>query len=212
MPVIDLTEIDESSEAYALASDFYHGVLGGDYIPNGVLSHMVVPEIAKAALNMLLAAMARETRVPAPLKMLIGHMTSGIVGCTYCQTNTFDGTRNVLGGDEKVLAVWDYRTSPLFDEAERAALDFALAASATPSAVTDKDRARLREHWDQAQCAEIMATIAVFSYYQKWNDANGTLLELNIIALADTHLAEQPELDRVRYDELRTASQPAFDA
>ncbi len=212
MPVIDLSDVDESSEAYALASNFYRGVLGGDYIPNGVLSHMVVPGIAKAAVNLLLALTAEGTRVPAELKMLIGHMTSGIVGCTYCQTNTFDGTRNVLGGDEKVLAVWDYRTSPLFDEAERAALDFALAACATPSAVTDEDRARLKEHWDQGQCAEIMATIAVFAYYQKWNDANGTLLEPNIIALADTHLAGGASLDDARYDELRTASQQGAQA
>ena len=35
-----------------------------------------------------------------------------------------------LGVDEKKLAaVWEYRTSPLYTEAERVALDFAIAAA-----------------------------------------------------------------------------------
>jgi len=36
------------------------------------------------------------------------------------------GLRGV--SDERLAAVWDYPTSPLYSEAERAALDFALAA------------------------------------------------------------------------------------
>jgi len=39
-----------------------------------------------------------------------------------------------LGVDEKKFdAIWEYATSPLYSEAERVALDFALAAAAQPT-------------------------------------------------------------------------------
>lgn len=38
---------------------------------------------------------------------------------------------------QKIEAVWSYRTSPLFSEAERVALDLALAAASQPNDVSD---------------------------------------------------------------------------
>ncbi len=46
----------------------------------------------------------------------------------------------------KVVALWDYETSPLFSDAERAALRFAQAAGCVPNAVTDENYAELRIH------------------------------------------------------------------
>ena len=44
-----------------------------------------------------------------------------------------------LGVDEAKLAeVWEYRTSRLYDERERVALDFVIAAASQPNAVTDE--------------------------------------------------------------------------
>ncbi len=203
MPVIDPGKIDTTTEAYQLAQHFYEDVVNYDYIPNGVLAHMVVPEIGKAVLNLMLTVLQQNSNVSAELKLLIANMTSYAVGCTYCQTNTFEAAMNVGAKNEKLDNMWDYRKSDLFSDAERAALDIALAASSIPSEVTEQHRSTLKEYFSQEECAEIMATISVFSYFQKWNDTNGTLLEQHVINVADKYLADSDHLDRVKYRGLK---------
>ncbi len=205
MPLIENPEIDKNTEAYKLAEQFYQNEVNYDYIPNGVLAHMIVPEIGKAALNLMFAVLKHESRVPVDLKMLIANMTSYAVGCTYCQTNTYEATRNVGNVNEKLTNMWEYKTNPIFSEAERAALDLALAASASPNEVTDELRDNLKEHFGQAECAEIMATISVFSYFQKWNDINGTKLEEHVINVVDNELLGTEHLNKEKYQSLKTA-------
>lgn len=148
----------------------------------------------------MLAVMTVETRVPADLKMLIANMTSYAVACTYCQTNTFEAAINFGGNDEKLQNMWDYKSSNLFTDAERAALDMALAASARPNEVTDELRENLKKFYSQAECAEIMATISVFSYFQTWNDTNGTLLEQRVVDVTEKYLANSDHLDQEKYE------------
>ena len=52
---------------------------------------------------------------------------------------------------QKLDAVWSYQTSPLFNAAERAALDVAVAAGCVPNAVTDEMFMELRKHWTSAR-------------------------------------------------------------
>lgn len=196
-------ELDETLEAYQLAKSFYEEEIGYDYIPNGVLAHMVVPEIGKAALNLMFAVLKHENRVPAPLKMMIANMTSFAVGCTYCQTNTYEVTRNMSVDEQKLASMWEYENNPLFSDAERAALDIALAASSSPSGVTDEMRENLRKHYNQAECAEIMATIAAFSYFQRWNDTNGTRIENHVVNVVNKHLAGSDHLNVEKFNRLK---------
>ncbi len=58
--------------------------------------------------------------------------------------------------ERKLAAVWDYQTSPLFSAAERAALDFTIAASAVPNAVTDDMFLEMRKFWTEDQIVEIV--------------------------------------------------------
>ncbi|MBT8446010.1 MAG: carboxymuconolactone decarboxylase family protein, partial [Gammaproteobacteria bacterium] len=66
---------------------------------------------------------------------------------------------------------------PAFSEAERAALDFAVAASTIPNGVDEEIQARLREHWDDGEIVEILGVIALFGYLNRWNDSMATTLE-----------------------------------
>jgi alkylhydroperoxidase family enzyme len=74
---------------------------------------------------------------------------------------------------EKLLAVERFRESPLFDDAERAALAFAEAVSRMPTAVTDDDFAPLLRHYTAPQIVELAATIAVEHFRAKFNTALG---------------------------------------
>ena len=59
--------------------------------------------------------------------------------------------------DQKLAAVWNYQTSPLFSAAERAALDLAVAGASVPNAATDEMFIALRKHWNDEQIVEMSA-------------------------------------------------------
>ena len=92
-------------------------------------------------------------------------------------------------GDKKLAAIWEYRTSPLYTEAERVALDFAVAAAAQPNAVTDELFAKLKQHWTEGQIVEIVGTIALFGFLNRWNDTLATPLEEEPIEVGEKYLA-----------------------
>ena len=74
---------------------------------------------------------------------------------------------------EKIQAVGAFRESPLFTEGERAALAYAEAVTATPTAVTDAVFEPLRAHFSVAQIVELAVTIATEHFRAKFNTALG---------------------------------------
>lgn len=73
--------------------------------------------------------------------------------------------------------MWTYRTSALYSERERVALDFALAAAAQPNEVTDAQFAQLRRHWTDSEIVELLGVVAMFGFLNRWNDSMATPLE-----------------------------------
>lgn len=97
-----------------------------------------------------------------------------------------------LGIDEqKLSAVWQYRTSPLYTEAERVALDFALAAASQPNDVTDELFDKMKRHWSEGQIVEILGVVALFGFMNRWNDSLATSLEAEPVEVAEKFLAGQ---------------------
>ena len=95
-----------------------------------------------------------------------------------------------FGIDEKKLAaVWEYRMSPLYTEAERVALDFAIAAASQPNAVTDELFGKMKQHWTENQIVEIVGVIALFGFLNRWNDTMATPLEVEPIEIGEQFLA-----------------------
>jgi alkylhydroperoxidase family enzyme len=73
--------------------------------------------------------------------------------------------------DEKFDALPAYATSPLYDEAERAALAYADAITLSDRDVDDDLFACLRAHFDDDQIVELTATIAWENASSKFNRA-----------------------------------------
>ena len=92
--------------------------------------------------------------------------------------------------EEKLAAVWEYRTSPLFTEAERVALEFSIAAASQPNDVSDELFARMLRHWSEGQVVEITALVAHFGFMNRWNDTMATPLEEEPIMIAEKHAAQ----------------------
>jgi uncharacterized peroxidase-related enzyme len=162
----------------------------GSIIPNTVLVMQRRPKIVRAYVQLAKAISDPDTsEVDAGFKRLIAHVTSRAAGCRYCMSHTV-GLAHCAGVDDaKIEAVWEYSTSPLFTEAERIALDVALAAGIVPNAVTDEMFAKLREHWSDGQIVEIVAMISLFGFLNRWNDTFATPIEDEALALGEKYLA-----------------------
>jgi alkylhydroperoxidase family enzyme len=93
--------------------------------------------------------------------------------------------------EQKAAAIWDYQTSPLYTEAERAALDVAVAAASVPNAVTDEMFVQVRERWTEEQIVEIVGVIAMFGFLNRWNDTMGTPLEDEPLAAGQKYLTQR---------------------
>ncbi len=75
--------------------------------------------------------------------------------------------------DEKILALEDYAESPLYDEREKAALEYADAMTLSDRDVDDELFARVRGYFDDEALVELTATIAWENSSSKFNRALG---------------------------------------
>lgn len=91
--------------------------------------------------------------------------------------------------DEKLAKVWEYRTSPLYTDAERVALDFAIAAASQPNDVTDELFDRMKQYWSEGEIVEITSLIAYFGFMNRFNDTMATPLEEEPAEVAEKHIA-----------------------
>jgi alkylhydroperoxidase family enzyme len=91
--------------------------------------------------------------------------------------------------DEKLAAVWEFRTSPLFNDKERVALEFAIAAASQPNDVNDELFERMKRHWSEGEIVEITALVSYFGFMNRFNDTMATPLEDEPIHVAEKHIA-----------------------
>ncbi len=174
MPLITPLPPDHDTEVAEMAT-FFNETLG--FCPNSVLTMQRRPAIAKAFIGLNKAVMENQGRVTSELKRLIGYVASLTAGCQYCQAHTIRAAERYGASEAQLVHIWEYQSHTAFSDAERAALDFAVAASAVPNAVDAAISARLHQHWDEGEIVEILGVIALFGYLNRWNDSMGTSLE-----------------------------------
>lgn len=186
MPLVKPLAADASPEVAELAK-FFNETLG--FCPNSVLTMQRRPEIAKAFINLNKAVMENHGRVTSSLKRLIGYICSHTAGCRYCQAHTIRAAERYGAEQEKLDNIWEFRTSPLYSDAERAALELAIAASQIPNAVDDQISEEVRKYWDEGEIVEILGVVALFGYLNRWNDSMGTTLEDGAIESGEKYLS-----------------------
>ena len=159
------------------------------FVPNSMLILQRKPKIARALAQLTASIWEPGGEVERGFKRLVAHVASRTAGCQYCMAHTAGGALHFGIEEEKLAAVWDFRTSALFTEAERVALDFAIAAASVPNGVTDEMFAAMRRHWSETQIVEIVAVIATFGFLNRWNDTLGTPLEEEPMGIGERFLA-----------------------
>ena len=188
MPLIKPISPDENEEVAELAK-FFNETLG--FCPNSVLTMQIRPKIAKAFINLNMAVMENNGRVTSSLKRMIGYMASFTAGCEYCQAHTALAAERYGATQEQLDNIWSYQTHKAFTDAERAALDFAVAASCIPNGVDEHISTNLNTHWDEGEVVEILGVVALFGFLNRWNDSMGTSLESGAKDTGEKYLSKE---------------------
>ncbi|HBI39865.1 MAG TPA: peroxidase [Tenacibaculum sp.] len=174
MPLVNPLPADHDQETKELA-DFFNETLG--FCPNSVLTMQHRPTISKAFINMNKAVMENKGRVTSALKRMIAWVSSNATGCRYCQAHAIRAAERYGAEQEQLDNIWEYKTHPAFNEAEKAALDFSLAASQIPNMVDENIKSELHKYWDEGEIVEMLGVISLFGYLNRWNDSMGTIIE-----------------------------------
>lgn len=125
----------------------------------------------------------KKLKVPKETAMLIREQVASVNTCLWCM----DAARwfAMKGPEENLVrldALSDYRTSPLFSDADRAALDYATELTSAKE-VTPETIDRLKRHYSEREICDIVWLVASEHLYNMTNVGLGIgsegLCELN---------------------------------
>lgn len=180
MPLLNPLPADTHAE---LRDSFavFEKILG--FVPNSLLTMQRRPKMVEGFAALTRGVMDPSGEVDLGFKRLIAHFCSKAAGCQYCMAHSLIAAKIHGIADDKVAAVWEYQSSPLYSVAERAALDFALCAGSVPNAVDDEIMAAMHTHWSEGAIVEILGVVSLYGFLNRWNDSMGTTLEAAPMAL-----------------------------
>ena len=180
-------------EAECVADDirerFEHYRQTRGFTPNSIMTMARRPDIVRAFMQ-LNQAVLYEGTVPEELKMLISLIASQVAGCRYCQAHMANLSKIYAASAEKIGQVWEFEQSELFSDAERAALRVAYHGAMSPAQATQEHFDALYRHFDEDQVVEIVASIALFGFLNRWNDTMATDIETLPADVAEATLGE----------------------
>jgi uncharacterized peroxidase-related enzyme len=139
-------------------------------VPNmfRVMAHR--PQIFTSMMEHFNAVLTAGT-VPVKLKELIIVRTSQLNETPYCLASHTLLAKNLGWSDEQLsrLAEWEERGD--YTPAEKAALLLAETVTLDATAVTDEQFAQLRLSFDEGEIVELLCTIGLFNYFNRFNNA-----------------------------------------
>jgi len=174
MAHIEPLPADSSPE---LAEDFaiFERILG--FVPNSLLTMQRRPKMVEGFGVLTKAVMDPEGAVDLGFMRLIAHFASRAAGCQYCEAHSLIAAEIHGVSQQKLDAIWDYKSNHHYSEAERVALDYALAAGSVPNAVDAELVSRMKEHWSEDQIVQILGAVCLYGFLNRWNDSMATELE-----------------------------------
>jgi alkylhydroperoxidase family enzyme len=173
-----------------LQEDFaiFEHILG--FIPNSLLTMQRQPRMVQGFGELTKAVMDPNGDVDLGFMRLIAHFASRAAGCQYCEAHSLVAAQIHGITQEKLDAIWQYNSSPLYSDAERAALDYSLAAGSVPNGVDAEIMGRMRQHWSENQIVQILGAVCLYGFLNRWNDSMATDLEDSPKAMGEKVLAQ----------------------
>ncbi|MDE0743327.1 MAG: carboxymuconolactone decarboxylase family protein [Woeseiaceae bacterium] len=174
MPFMKPVSMNELPEDILERFKHYQNTRG--FTPNSIQTMVRRPNIVRAFMQ-LNQAVLYEGTVDEELKMLVSLIASQVAGCRYCQAHMANLSKIYQASEEKISQVWNYEESDLFTAAEKAALRLAYHGAMSPSQSSQEHFDELNKHYDENEIVEIVATISLFGFLNRWNDTLATEIE-----------------------------------
>ena len=127
--------------------------------------------------------------LPPETVQLIAYSVSLSAGCRYCQAHTSNNANRFGISEEKLQAVLQFETSPLFSQSERAVIDLALNAGQVPNGVNKSHIEALQANFSERQIVQIVGVVSLFGFLNRWNDTLATSLEDHPVEFAQRVLS-----------------------
>jgi alkylhydroperoxidase family enzyme len=154
-----------------MAARYSRRRFGQDVEPAMAASHHAGVLIAMGALE---TAVERGWRRLDPrLRWLAIQASAGEIGCSWCTDYGYYVGMHEGIDPQKVRDVPRYRDSDVYDATERAVLDYAVAATATPVVLTDELMDRLHAQLSEAEIVELAGWVALENYRSRFNAGLG---------------------------------------
>lgn len=119
------------------------------------------------------ATASRWKKLPLTLQALAVMASAREIGCSWCMDFGYWEHHHRGVDPRKLQQIADWRSSTVYSPLERAVMEYSVAATATPSAVTDEMVAGLREHLTDAQVVELAALVSLENYRSRTNAGLG---------------------------------------
>jgi uncharacterized peroxidase-related enzyme len=165
-----ISRLDRSEVSPEMARLFDKAFSLRGNVPNmfRVMAHR--PEIFTTMMEHFNAVLTAGT-VPVKLKELIIVRTSQVNETPYCLASHILLAKNLGWSEEQLtrLPEWEIRTD--YSAAEKAALLLAETVTLDASSVSDEQFADLRQHFDEGEIVELLCTIGLFNYFNRFNNA-----------------------------------------
>jgi AhpD family alkylhydroperoxidase len=109
--------------------------------------------------------------LPPSLRSLLTVRVSQINHCAFCIDINSSTLMKRGVSLEKIESLENWRHNPLFDDLEKAALEFTEAVTFPDREITDGLMARLKQYFDEDEIVELTALIAFQNLSSKFNSA-----------------------------------------
>lgn len=119
------------------------------------------------------ASASRWKKLPLTLRALAITASAREIGCSWCMDFGYWEHHHRGVDPRKLHEIGEWRSSVVYSPLERAVIEYSVAATATPSDVTDQMVATLREHLTDAQVVELAALISLENYRSRTNAGLG---------------------------------------
>lgn len=146
------------------------------------------PEL-RQKFNELATLVFSERELGKQIKYEVFTVSSLASGCRHCQSHGAVHLDRIGVDHARIQALWQFESSALFSEADRAALHLAMAAGVVPNCSRPEHFEALRQHYSDTQIIELVAVIALGGWLNRWNDTFATVTDQESVDVAMAVLA-----------------------
>lgn len=165
-----LSRVPRSQASAPVVEIYDHYMRTRGNIPNMFRTMAHRPEIFQTMIAHFRAILETGT-VPLKLKELAIVRTSQINGCEYCLSSHSQICLKLGWTREQLDNLADFENRNDFTPAEKAALRLAEQMTLDSNHIPDEDFERLRSFFDEGEVVELMASIGLFNYFNRFNNA-----------------------------------------